>query len=49
MINTQYSNEFLTALEQMELKESYLRLEVLNWDEELIQEISGIVTGGSFR
>lgn len=47
MINTQYSNEFLTALEQMELKESYLRLEVLNWDEELIQEISGIVTGGS--
>ena len=47
MINTAYPNDLLKAFENMEIKESYVKIELLNWQEEIIQEIQGVVSGGS--
>ena len=46
MINTAYPNDLLKAFENMEIKESYVKIELLNWQEEIIQEIQGVVSGG---
>lgn len=47
MINNGYSKEFLKDLESMEVKEKYVKLELLNWNEEVIKEIQGLITQGS--
>ena len=46
MIN-KYPQDLLTALMEMEIRESFVRLELLDWNENFIQEIQGIATSGS--
>ncbi len=45
--NTEYSQEVLLAIDQMPIRELYVKLEVLTWQEEPIKEIQGVLTGGS--
>lgn len=47
LISNNYPQELLTALMEMEIRESYVRLELLDWNENFLQEIQGIVTTGS--
>ena len=42
-----YPQELLNALMEMELRESYVKIELLDWNENFIQELQGIVTTGS--
>ena len=42
-------SNFLKAIDQMHIKEQYAKITILNWNEEPIQEIQGIVTGGSLN
>jgi hypothetical protein len=46
-IITGYPEELLDAFMEMPLRESYVKLELLDWNENFIQEIQGIVTNGS--
>ena len=41
-------SEFLKRLDENKLKEQYVKLIVLSFDEKPIQEIQGLITGGSF-
>lgn len=45
--NTEYSEEILLAIDEMPIKEKYVKLELLNWQEEPIREIQGTLTGGN--
>ena len=47
MLYNNYPNELLTALMEMEIRESYIKIELLDWNENFIQELQGIVTSGS--
>ena len=42
-------SNFLKTIDQMHIKEQYAKITILNWNEEPIQEIQGIVTGGSLN
>lgn len=42
-------SNFLKNVNQMHIKEQYAKITILNWNEEPIQEIQGIVTGGSLN
>lgn len=42
-------SNFLKSVNQMHIKEQYAKIIILNWNEEPIQEIQGIVTGGSLN
>lgn len=42
-------SNFLKAIDQMHIKEQYAKITILNWNEEPIQEIQGIVTGGNLN
>ena len=46
-IETGYPQELLDAFMDMPIRESYVKLELLDWNEEFIQEIQGVVTAGS--
>ncbi|MBR4983873.1 MAG: hypothetical protein IKY94_15110 [Lachnospiraceae bacterium] len=37
------------AIDEMPIKEKFVKLEVLNWDEEPIREIQGVLTGGNIN
>jgi len=41
--------EFLIQIDNLKLKDQYVKITVLNWKEEPIQEIQGIVTGGNIN
>ena len=47
----EYSNdkEFLELIDNEHLKEQYVKITILDWLEEPIQEIQGIVTGGNLN
>lgn len=45
--NTDYSQEVLKAIDEMPIRELFVKLEVLTWSEEPIKEIQGVLTGGS--
>ena len=47
MIETKYTIEELKSFMEMPIHESYVKLELLDWNENFIQEIQGIVTNGS--
>ena len=42
-------SNFLKNVNQMHIKEQYAKITILNWNEEPVQEIQGIVTGGSLN
>ena len=42
-------SNFLKNVNQMHIKEQYAKITILNWNEEPIQEIQGIVTGGNLN
>lgn len=42
-------NEFLSIVDQMNIREQIVKLTLLNWDEEPIRDIQGLVTGGSLN
>lgn len=42
-------NEFLSIVDQMNIREQVVKLTLLNWDEEPIRDIQGLVTGGSLN
>ena len=48
MITTGYPDGLLDALSNMSIRESYVKIELLDWNENFIQEIQGVVTTGSF-
>lgn len=43
------SQELLLAIDEMPIKEKYVKLELLNWQEEPIREIQGTLTGGTLN
>ena len=47
----EYQNDldFLKLIDTEHLQEQYAKITVLNWEEEPIQEIQGIVTGGTIN
>lgn len=45
--NTDYSEEVLRAIDEMPIRELFVKLEVLTWEEEPIKEIQGVLTGGN--
>ena len=47
----EYSNDkdFLKLIDNQHLKEQFVKITVLNWEENPIQEIQGIVTGGNLN
>lgn len=47
--NTQYSKEVLLAIDEMPIKEIFVKLELLNWQEKSIKEIQGKLTGGTIN
>jgi hypothetical protein len=49
IINTDFSQEVLDAIDLMPIRELLVRLEVLTWDEEPIKEIQGVLTGGNIN
>ena len=48
-LNNNYSKELLLAIDEMPIREKFVKLEVLNWAEEPIGEIQGVLTGGSIN
>lgn len=46
-VNTIYSTDFLNSVMEMPIRENYVKLELLDWNENFIEEIQGIVTNGS--
>ena len=42
-------NEFLSIVDQMNIREQVVKLTLLNWNEEPIRDIQGLVTGGSLN
>ena len=46
-IKTGYPQDLLDTFMEMPIRESYVKLELLDWNEEFIQDIQGIVTTGS--
>ena len=42
-------SNFLKTVNQMHIKEQYAKITILNWNEEPIEEIQGIVTGGNLN
>ena len=42
-------NEFLSIIDQMNIREQVVKLTLLNWNEEPIRDIQGLVTGGSLN
>ena len=42
-------NEFLSIVDQMNIREQAVKLTLLNWNEEPIRDIQGLVTGGSLN
>lgn len=49
MLNTIYSQPVLEEIDKMPIRELYVKLELLNWKEENIKEISGLLTGGNIQ
>lgn len=47
MLNTSYSKEILELIDSMPIRELHARLELLDWQENSIQEIQGLLTGGN--
>ena len=47
MLNTNYSQEVLMAIDEMPIKELYVKLELLDWQENTIRDIQGTLTGGN--
>ena len=41
--------EFLTQIDLLKIKKQYAKFVLLNWDESPIQEIQGLITGGSLN
>jgi hypothetical protein len=39
MLNTNYSQEVLMAIDEMPIKELYVKLELLDWQENTIRDI----------
>jgi hypothetical protein len=39
MLNTNYSREVLMAIDEMPIKELYVKLELLDWQENTIRDI----------
>lgn len=46
-MNTEYSREILNLIDEMPIKELFVKLELLNWQEQNVHEIQGLLTGGS--
>lgn len=44
-----YNREILEQIDNMPIKELFVKLELLNWQEEIIGEIQGQLTGGSLN
>ena len=42
-----YSNEVLKLIDEMPIREIYVKLELLDWQENTIKEIQGLLTGGN--
>lgn len=42
-------NEFLSIVDQMNIREQVVKLTLLNWNEKPIRDIQGLVTGGSLN
>jgi len=42
-------SNFLKNVNQMHIKEQYAKITILNWNEDPIEEIQGIVTGGNLN
>lgn len=49
IINTDYSQEVLNAIDLMPIRELFVKLEVLTWNEEPLKEIQGVLTGGNIN
>jgi hypothetical protein len=47
MLNTQYSKEILELIDEMPIRELFVKLELLDWQENTIKEIQGLLTGGN--
>lgn len=47
MLNTQYSKEVLELIDEMPIRELFVKLELLDWQENTIKEIQGLLTGGN--
>ena len=47
MIQTGYTQEQLNKFLQIPIKSTFVKIELLNWKEEFIREIQGLVTQGS--
>ena len=43
----QYPSDLLEKLSEMQIRETYVRLELLDWQENFLQQVEGIVTTGS--
>lgn len=46
-LNSDYSKEILLAIDEMPIKELYVKLELLDWQENTIRDIQGTLTGGT--
>ena len=45
--NTQYSQEILSLIDEMPIRELFVKLELLDWRENTVKEIQGLLTGGN--
>ena len=43
------NREFLSNIDNLKIKKQYAKITLLNWDESPIQEIQGLITGGSLN
>ena len=41
--------DFLVKIDNLQIQEQYVKITLLNWDEEPIQEVQGLATGGSLN
>lgn len=49
ILNNNYSKEVLMAIDNMPIKEKFIKLELLDWQENPIKEIQGVLTGGNIN
>ena len=47
ILNSSYPKEVLEAIDNMPIRELYIKLELLDWQENIIKEIQGLLTGGN--
>ena len=47
MIGNQYPQAMLDLIDNMPIKELFIKLELLDWQENIIKEIQGLLTGGN--